>query len=99
VSGYYIANEVRTTAPGMAIAIDDAAWETFRTIEPSKLARQLLRWAKLVQLPKFKRHPRGRKTPVPKRTRFADKTPRTAGELSKRVAGGRKGGLNRLRAE
>lgn len=74
VSGYYIANEVRTTAAGMAIAIDDGAWETFRTIVPSKLAHQLVRWAKLVQLPKFKRHPRGPKTPVPKRTRYADKT-------------------------
>jgi hypothetical protein len=74
VSGYYIANEVRATAAGMAIAIDDVAWETFRTIEPSKFGRQLLRWAKLAQLPKFKRHPRAPKTPVPKRTRFADKT-------------------------
>lgn len=74
VSGYYIANEVRATASGMAIAIDIVAWQRFQTIEPATLARQMLRWASLVQLPKFKRHARGPKIPVPKRTRFADKT-------------------------
>jgi hypothetical protein len=74
VSGYYIANEVRATAPGMDIAIDDAAWAHFQTIEPVKLARELLHWASLVKLPKFKRHVRGPKTPVPKRTRFANET-------------------------
>jgi len=74
VSGFYIANEVRMTAPGMAIAIDDAAWLPFQTIEPAKLARRLLGWAAHVQLSKFKRHPRGPKTPVPKRTRFANET-------------------------
>jgi hypothetical protein len=74
VSGFYIANEVRATAPGMAIAIDDVAWETFQTIEPAKLAKRLLGWAVLVQLPRFKRHPRGPKKPVPKRTRFPNDT-------------------------
>jgi hypothetical protein len=74
VSGYYIANEVRGTALGMSIAIDDVAWHTFQTLDPANFARQMLRWASLVQLRKFKRHPRGPKAPVPKRTRFADKT-------------------------
>lgn len=74
VSGYYIANEVRGTALGMSIAVDDIVWETFQTSEPAKFARQMVRWASLVDLRKFKRNPRGRKTPVPKRTRFADKT-------------------------
>lgn len=74
VSGYYIANEVRAMALGMSIAIEDVAWEDFQTMEPSELARQLLRWAPLVQLRKFKRHARGPKTPVPKRTRYAHET-------------------------
>lgn len=73
VSGFYIANEVRATGPGMAIATDVGDWERYQTIEPAKFARQLVRWAMLVNLPKFKRHPRGPKKPVPKRTRFADK--------------------------
>jgi Transposase DDE domain len=42
VSGYYIANEVRAMAPGMEIVIDLAAWKRFQTIEPTKLARQLV---------------------------------------------------------
>jgi hypothetical protein len=73
VSGYYIANEVRATAPGMDIAIDLVAWKGFETIEPARLARQLVQWALLVKLARFKRHPRGPKKPVPKRTRFPDK--------------------------
>ena len=73
VSGFYIANEVRATTPGMAIATDRDDWERFQAIQPAKFARQLVRWASLVKLPKFKRHPRGPKKPVPKRTRFADK--------------------------
>jgi hypothetical protein len=74
VSGYYIALEVRGTALGMSIAIDDVAWETFQTMPATSFARQLLRWAALADLRKFKRHPRGPKKPVPKRTRFANET-------------------------
>jgi hypothetical protein len=74
VSGYYIANEVRGTALGMAIALDDSVWERFEAMSAGQLARQMLRWASRVQLSKFRRHPRGPKKPVPKRTRFADKT-------------------------
>jgi Transposase DDE domain len=73
VSGYYIANEVRAMAPGMEIAIDLVAWKRFETMDPAKLARQLVQWARLVQLTRFKRHSRGPKKPVPKRTRFPDK--------------------------
>jgi hypothetical protein len=74
VSGYYIANEVRGTAMGMAIALDDSVWEPFEAMTTVQFARQMRRWASRVQLARFKRHPRGPKKPVPKRTRFADKT-------------------------
>jgi len=74
VSGYYIANEVRATASGMAIAIEPLAWEQFQTMTPAALAEELRRWAARVNLAKLRRHPRGEKKPVPKRTRFADKT-------------------------
>ena len=37
-------------------------------------AKEMLKWSVRVQLPKYKRHPRGPKKPVPKRTRFADAT-------------------------
>lgn len=73
VSGYYIANEVRATASGMVIAIEPVVWEVFQTMTPTALAKEMLRWAPHVQLRKFKRHPRGAKKPVPKRTRYAEK--------------------------
>ena len=74
VSGYYIANEVRATASGMAIAIEPLVWERFQTVSPAALAKEMLHWAARVKLAKFKRHPRGIKKPVPKRTRFAKET-------------------------
>ena len=74
VSGFYIANEIRGTAMGMSIAIEDVAWESFRTMNSSVFAHLLVRWAAGADLRKFKRHVRGPKTAVPKRTRFADKT-------------------------
>ena len=74
VSGYYIANEVRATASGMAIAVEPIAWERFQTATPAAMAKEMLRWAGRVNLAKLKRHPRGVKKPVPKRTRFPKHT-------------------------
>ena len=74
VSGFYIANEVRATAPGMDIAIEPSTWEPIRAMKPMEFATHMLRWTQDVHLPKYKRHPRGPKKPVPKRTRFAKKT-------------------------
>ena len=74
VSGYYIAAEVRTTARGLAIATEPVDWVPFQTMPPKTLAKEMLRWAAHVDLRQFKRHPRGPKKPVPKRTRHADKT-------------------------
>jgi len=74
VSAYYIANEVRATTSGMAIAIEALTWEPFQTATPAALAKEMLRWAGRVNLAKLKRHPRGVKKPVPKRTRFAKHT-------------------------
>jgi len=74
VSGYYIANEVRATASGMAIAIEPDDWQPFQLATSTALAKEMLRWAAGVRLAKFKRHPRGEKKPVPKRTRFPKDT-------------------------
>ena len=65
VSGYYIANEVRATASGMAIAVEPIAWERFQTATPAAMAKEMLRWADRVNPAKLKRHPRGVKKPVP----------------------------------
>jgi hypothetical protein len=72
VSGYYIANEVRATSVGMSVALDSEVWEAFHAVRPEALAKEMLKWAANVRLPKYKRHPRGTKKPVPKRTRYAD---------------------------
>jgi hypothetical protein len=74
VSGYYIASEVRTTARGLSIATEPVDWVPFQTMPAKTLAKEMLRWAAHVDLRQFKRHPRGPKKPVPKRTRYADKT-------------------------
>jgi hypothetical protein len=74
VSGYYIANEVRATTTGMSVALEPSVWRPFQVMQPEVLAKQMLTWANDVQLPKYKRHPRGPKKPVPKRTRYAEAT-------------------------
>jgi hypothetical protein len=72
VSGYYIANEVRATIGGMSVALDSEFWEDLYPMRPEALAVEMLKWAANVRLPKYRRHPRGPKKPVPKRTRYAD---------------------------
>jgi len=74
VSGYYIANEVRIMQVGMSVALEQSCWVPFQTMTTASLARHLLRYAKQVNLRALKRHPRGPKKPVPKRTRFTEKT-------------------------
>ncbi len=74
VSGYYLANEIRITMGGMQIATVPEEWEVFQTMPPHKLAENLVKWAGFVQLPKYKRHARGPKKPVPKRTKYQDNT-------------------------
>jgi hypothetical protein len=70
VSGYYIANQVRKTSFGMSIAIEAKDWRTFWSMKPETLGLHLLELAASVQLSKLKKHPRGPKKPVPKRTRY-----------------------------
>ena len=56
----------------MAIAVEPLDWEAFQTMTPVTLAKELRRWATHVKLQKFKRHPRGTKKPVPKRTQHVN---------------------------
>jgi hypothetical protein len=74
VSAFYIATEVRVHHKGMAIALGPETWTQFQSMPPALFARVLLRFAKHVDLRTLKRHPRGPKKPVPKRTRFTNKT-------------------------
>jgi IS4 transposase len=66
VSGYYVADEIQMTHRGMMIAIPEDEWVVFRDLIPGELAGVLVRLARSVPLPKFRRHPRGPKKPKPK---------------------------------
>jgi hypothetical protein len=57
----------------MEIVFDPEVWERFPKMAPKALAREMLGWTAHVKLSKYRRHPRGLKKPVPKRTRFVDK--------------------------
>ncbi len=69
VSSYYLANEARVMHEGLDVATDPQDWEPFQTMQPQALAEELLTLARNVRLPAFKRHKRGSKKPVPKRTK------------------------------
>lgn len=73
VSGYYIANEVQSVRQGMHIAIVESEWVPFQQMPTKTLSRFLLECAEHIELGKYKRHPRGPKKPVPKRTKYVDK--------------------------
>jgi hypothetical protein len=74
VSEYYIADEVSGTYRGMMIAIPEPEWKPFESITREALARLLLDLAGRVRFAQFRRHARGPKKPVPKRTRYTTHT-------------------------
>jgi IS4 transposase len=74
VSGFYLANDVRIDYHGMGIALPADTWRPFQSMPTAAFARAMLRFAKHVNLRTLRRHPRGPKKPVPKRTRFVNKT-------------------------
>lgn len=74
VSGYYIANEVARTHDGMMIAVPPPEWEAFGKMGATELGDELRRLARGARLRAYKRHPRGEKKPVPKRTKYRNKS-------------------------
>lgn len=62
VSVYYLADEVAHTHRGMMIALPASYWtETYASLTPSPMARELVRLAKAVNLPRYRKHKRGPK--------------------------------------
>lgn len=72
VSNYYIANEARATNKGLDVATDPEDWQPFQTMSAEALANELVGLARNIRLASFKRHKRGPKKPVPKRTKHTD---------------------------
>ena len=69
VSGYYLAGHLGRTYDGMMIAVPEKHWGIFLRMSAETFHRTLLQLAKKVNLAKFKKHPRGPKKPLPKRSR------------------------------
>jgi hypothetical protein len=54
------------------VATDPEDWEPFQTMSAETLAEELIGFARNIRLSAFKRHKRGPKKPVPKRTLHTD---------------------------
>ena len=74
VSEYYVADEISGTYRGMMIAIPEPEWKGFASVGSDRLADLLLDLAGRVKLARFRRHARGPKKPVPRRTRYTTHT-------------------------
>lgn len=67
VSGYYLALEISQVYHGMMIAIPAEEWTIFQNLSVSKLVNVLKDLARRVSLKTLQKHPRGPKTPQPRR--------------------------------
>jgi len=74
VSEYYLADEISGTYRGMMVAIPEPKWRPFESIGAPELGHTPLDLAGRVKLARCRRHPRGPKQPVPKRTRHTTHT-------------------------
>jgi IS4 transposase len=67
LSFYYLCDEVASTYRGLEIAVVDEYWtRNYANLTPVRLARELVRIAKRVQLSRYRKHKRGPKNPVAK---------------------------------
>jgi hypothetical protein len=71
VSSFYIANEVRSTSGGLDIATENEDWSAIRTDTVESVAEMLLECVGHVNITTYRKAKRGKKNPVPKRTRYA----------------------------
>jgi IS4 transposase len=63
-SVYYLADEVAHTYRGMDAVIPDSYWtKRYAHLSPTQLARELIRMARSIYLPRYRKHPRGSKKP------------------------------------
>jgi hypothetical protein len=73
VSDYHLATQVAGTYQGMMIALPEEDWRPLGELPREAFAQWLLGLARRVNLQRFRKQPRGRKKPRPRRTRFAKK--------------------------
>jgi hypothetical protein len=70
LSGYYLALEVRQVHPGLLIAIPPEQWLPIATLTAKPFARWLKDIASQVDLPRYRKTPRGPKRPPPNKSRY-----------------------------
>ncbi len=68
VSGYYLAGHFARVYEGMMIAIPEDEWTFFQTMSLDAFTQTLQQLASKINLAKFKKHKRGPKKKMPKRT-------------------------------
>ncbi len=70
ISAYYLSLEISQTYDGMMVAIPSHHWTIFRTLDAKQLADVLKDLAENVNLPRYKKHPRGPKKKPTTRTAY-----------------------------
>jgi len=70
LSGYYLALEIRQTYDGMMVAIPAKHWAVFGRCSDAQLAGLLQQLAAKVELPRYRKHPRGPKKKPPRRRKY-----------------------------
>jgi len=69
LSDYHLMDHVAKAHTGMDVAVDAVAWEPYQRLSARQLGRQLVRWAKQVDLARYPKKKRGPKKPRPARKR------------------------------
>jgi hypothetical protein len=71
VSWHRLCTHMSRVYGGMTIAIPASAWRVFQPLSDKQLVELLKELAAIVELPKFRKHPRGPKKPPPKKQSIA----------------------------
>jgi len=66
VSNFYLTNEINSVYGGMMVALPPEEWTEFQTLTPTRLAAQLVHWARDADLTRYPKSSRGPKKPKPK---------------------------------
>lgn len=65
VSNLRLTSEIQSIYGGMMVVLPPCKWRRFQTLNSSELAAQLIRWARGMDLGRYRKHPRGPKKPKP----------------------------------
>jgi hypothetical protein len=63
VSNYYLTSEIQSMYGGMIVALPPIQWNSFQTLSPAALAKQLLSWARAADLHRYQKQSRAPKPP------------------------------------